>query len=190
MNFIARDVTQRLFFHRGDKVKITSISLEDSNGTLPSPTPGAYDKSVSFFVSCCFWFWYVSFQTSVQAYIPISNLTTDGVYNLLIEFEGTLDSQDGGPNHISYTLENGTMRYAASFPIPWHLVVSEMQLCSDTQSQNPSVFDIWCLALTRPTFQPFSISIFVTPRPIASFQTLPDKHNSEISRVAGSLWNF
>lgn len=48
MDFVARDITQQLFFHRSDKVKINSISLEDANGTMTAPTAGAYDKSVGF----------------------------------------------------------------------------------------------------------------------------------------------
>ncbi|CAS00206.1 Protein CBG27399 [Caenorhabditis briggsae] len=98
MNFVARDVTQQLFFHRGEKIKISSITLEDSNGTTSSPTAGAYDKS-----------------TGVQAYIPISNLTSKENYILRIDFKGELDFQNGGPEHLEYTLENGTTKYSIAF---------------------------------------------------------------------------
>ncbi|PIC15327.1 hypothetical protein B9Z55_022349 [Caenorhabditis nigoni] len=98
MNFVARDVTQQLFFHRGEKIKISSITLEDSNGTTSSPTAGAYDKS-----------------TGVQAYIPISNLTSQENYILRINFKGELDFQNGGPEHLEYTLDNGTTRYSIAF---------------------------------------------------------------------------
>ncbi|KAF1746691.1 hypothetical protein GCK72_023148 [Caenorhabditis remanei] len=98
MNFVARDVTQQLFFHRGDKIKISSITLEDSNGTMSTPSPGAYDKS-----------------TGVQAYIPISNLTSQENYILRIDFDGELDFPGGGPKHLEYTLLNGTSRYSIVF---------------------------------------------------------------------------
>ncbi|ULT79644.1 hypothetical protein L3Y34_010314 [Caenorhabditis briggsae] len=98
MNFVARDVTQQLFFHRGEKIKISSITLEDSNGTTSSPTAGAYDKS-----------------TGVQAYIPISNMTSNENYILRIDFKGELDFQNGGPEHLKYTLENGTTKYSIAF---------------------------------------------------------------------------
>uniref|UniRef100_A0A8R1DEK6 Aminopeptidase N-like N-terminal domain-containing protein n=1 Tax=Caenorhabditis japonica TaxID=281687 RepID=A0A8R1DEK6_CAEJA len=98
MSFVARDVTQHLFFHRGNKVKINSISLEDSNGTLVEPKAGAYDKS-----------------TEVQAYIPIANLTSQESYILRIEFQGELDSDPDGPTHLSYSLPNGDIRYAVVF---------------------------------------------------------------------------
>uniref|UniRef100_A0A1I7TZL2 Peptidase_M1_N domain-containing protein n=2 Tax=Caenorhabditis tropicalis TaxID=1561998 RepID=A0A1I7TZL2_9PELO len=98
MNFLARDAIQQLFFHRGDKVKITSITLEDSNGTTTTPTAGAYDRS-----------------TGVQAYIPLANLTSQENYILRIDFNGELDFLDGGPRHIAYTLENGTTRYSIVF---------------------------------------------------------------------------
>ncbi|EFP04093.1 hypothetical protein CRE_27600 [Caenorhabditis remanei] len=98
MNFVARDVTQQLFFHRGDKIKISSITLEDSNGTMSTPSPGAYDKS-----------------TGVQAYIPITNLTSQENYILRIDFNGELDFPGGGPKHLEYTLLNGTSRYSIVF---------------------------------------------------------------------------
>ncbi|CAI2357872.1 unnamed protein product [Caenorhabditis sp. 36 PRJEB53466] len=98
MNFVARDLTQQLFFHRGNDVKINAITLEDSNGTLSTPAAGAYDKS-----------------TEVQAYIPITNLTADGNYILRIDFEGSLDSEISGLTHLSYSLSNGTTRYAIVF---------------------------------------------------------------------------
>ncbi|CAL2049014.1 unnamed protein product [Caenorhabditis brenneri] len=98
MNFLARDVTQQLFFHRGEKVKITSITLQNSNGNTSTPTAGAYDKS-----------------TGVQAYIPISNLTSQENYILRINFEGELDFPGGGPKHLEYALPNGTTRYSIVF---------------------------------------------------------------------------
>ncbi|CAI79176.1 Aminopeptidase N-like N-terminal domain-containing protein [Caenorhabditis elegans] len=98
MDFVARDITQQLFFHRSDKVKINSISLEDANGTMTAPTAGAYDKS-----------------TGVQAYIPLANLTSQESYVLRIDFQGELDSETGSPRNLQYSLPNGTIRYSIVF---------------------------------------------------------------------------
>ncbi|CAI5454883.1 unnamed protein product [Caenorhabditis angaria] len=98
MTFEAKDLTQRLFFHRGPDIRILNITLEDSNGTKSTPSAGAYDKN-----------------TDVQAYIPISNLTKETTYKLEIGFEGTIGENPNGPLDLPYTSENNENKHSMVF---------------------------------------------------------------------------
>ncbi|CAB3400534.1 unnamed protein product [Caenorhabditis bovis] len=116
MNFTARDVTQRLFFHRGEHLNIEKIYLEKSDGKRSVPNVGAYNKN-----------------TQIQAYIPISNLTKDKSYVLTIEYCGTIGALNAGPNYVTYhddldVEKTDTLTSITTFPALFPTESSEIAL--------------------------------------------------------------